>query len=212
MDYPDNIENNHQGNIDVIAPSGASFTVLTDQEEIYFNDIASRYISDNKFSNITDFQDIDRIIVMELLCWRWSLWLSKEIDYWGEEVDVEAIKKNLNDYSKEIRLLKKSLGMDKPARDREKGENASDYLETLRRRAKEFGVVRNKQASKSIELFMELSALMTLHLNCNEEERRENNVEVNDILKWIVEVAIPEFNKIDEEYRSTTMKYYDRER
>ena len=197
--------------IAVTAPSGAVFTVLNSQEEDYFNKVSNRYINDYSFSNISDLQDVDKIIVMELLTHRWSSWLFNEVDYWGEPIDADAIKKSLNDYTKEIRLQKKQLGMDKPSRDKVKGESASDYIEDLRERAKEFGVMRNEQASKSIELFKELEALVTLHDNCTEEERRENKVEIEDLFKWLRETAFPEFEEIDRKFRQTSQKYWIRQ-
>ena len=39
--------------------------------------------------------------------------------------------------------------MDKSTRDRDQGENLAAYVENLRVRAKEFGIVRNEQAIKA---------------------------------------------------------------
>lgn len=196
--------------IKVTAPSGAEFAVMTDSEKDYFNSIASQYTKDNHFTNISDMQDLDRVLVWETICWRWSLWLSQEKDYWGQDLDLDLIRKSLNDYSKELRLLKKSLGIDKSTRDKDKGEATAAYIHTLGIRAKEFGVRRNKQAVKAITLFQELKALITFHENCTPEERKENHVEEHDVIEWIKSV-IPEFDEIDEKFRSESQTYWVRE-
>lgn len=196
------------GGYSVLAPSGADFQVLTPEEVQYFEERAQRYTTDNHFVNVSDFQDVDRMLIMELMCYRWGLWLSQERDYWGNAVDLDALKKALFEYSKELRLLKKSLGIDKAARDKERGENVSDYLENLKMRAKEFGVMREEQLTKCITLFQELSSLVTLYKNTDEVERRESNVELHDIFEWVDQIAIPEFQEIDRHFRENSQKYW----
>lgn len=199
-----------EGSIPVVAPSGATFYVLSDSEKVYFEDVASRYQSDNQFTNVTDIQDLDRVLMMELLCFRWNSWLLNEVDYDGLSVIAADLGKQVKDLSAEIRLLKKALGVDKSARDKERGETGAQYLENLKVRAKKFGYMRNEQASKSIELFMDLQALMTMHNNCTDEERKENHVGIKDIIEWIEEYAIPEFNEIDAKFRQTEQVYWIR--
>jgi len=190
--------------VDVVAPSGAIFPVLNEDEKDYFEDVAARYTSDNHFSNITDLQDLDRIIHMELMCYRWNSWISKEMDYNGEVIDQEKTLRAVTDLSKEIRLIKKQLGIDKSSREKDKGESVAKYIDDLRIRAKEFGVKRNEEAVTAITLFKQLESLMVLSLNCTPEERRENRdikAEMEDIFDWLATVAIPEMNAIDTKFR-----------
>lgn len=212
IDPIDDMPDDYTGEYVVEAPSGAAYTLLTEEEREYFHDVAQRYIGDYKFTNISDLQDLDRIIVAELLCHRWGTWLAREVDYWGDPIDTDLVTKKLNEYNKELRLQKKQLGMDKPARDKEKGESVADYIETMRQRAREFGIMRNEQATKAITLFQELNALVVYHNNCTEEERREENVEMHDIMEWLQNTAIPEFEEIDKKFRETTQVYWDRRR
>lgn len=206
MDYNDTSEP-----IEVVSPSGSKFTVLTEQEQDYFEDVAKRYISDNKFTNVTDLQDLDRILMMELACYRWNLWLTLEQDYFGGSINPQDTQKAIKDYSTEIRLLKKSLGIDKGSRDKDKGESVAAYLEDLRVRAKEFGIMRNEQSVKLTTLGHELIALLTWHDNCTEEERRENDIEVHDFMDWLRTIFVPEFQEIDAKFRETSQKYWIRE-
>lgn len=194
----------------VKAPSGSYFFVLTDEEVSYFNDRSKRYTKDNHFVNVTDLQDLDRLLMMELMVWRWGQWLSREADYDGVGVDSDDLQKQLREYSTEIRQIKKILGIDKVTRDKEKGESVADYLENLRTRAREFGVMRNEQAVKAITLFKELESLVTLHDNCDERERREQNIQIEDVLQWLREIAFPELNEIDQKFKDTSQKYWIR--
>lgn len=203
MDYNEEL-------IEVIGPSGARFEVLTEQEKEYYEDVAARYLTDNKFTNITDLQDLDRIMMMELLCYRWQNWLTREQDYFGGNIDLEDVRKSIKEYSTEIRLLKKSLGIDKGSRDKDKSDSVAAYIEDLRVRAKEFGIMRNEQAVKAITLAQELIALLTWHDNCTDDERRENDIEVHDLIDWIRTVFVPEFQEIDEKFRQTSQKYWVR--
>lgn len=209
--YDDSDSEVVEDGIEVITPSGATYTVQTQAEHDYFVDVSAKYLSDNHFTNITDLQDLDRVVQMELMCYRWNLWLSAERDYFGGQIDPEKVQKAVNEFAKEIRLTKKSMGVDKMSRDKDKGESIADYVDKLRIRAKEFGVVRNTQAAKAISLFMELKSLMTLYDNCNEVERKENHVEMSDILDWLRNVAFSEFDEIDKTFRETSQRYYIRD-
>lgn len=190
-----------EGNIPVEAPSGATFHVLTESEREYFEDVANRYMADNQLINISDVQDLDRVLMMELLVYRWSSWLTNETDYQGLAVDPIALNKSIKDFSSEIRLVKKALGIDRAAREKEKGESVQEYIENLGVRAKAFGIMRDTQHARTIELFQDLKALIEFHDNCTPIERKENSVEVEDIMEWIREIAIVEFDSIDLEFR-----------
>lgn len=187
--------------VPVTLPSGAMFYVH-DKEFQYFKTRSSKYLSDNDFQNVSDFQDIDRLLILELLCQRWGLWISTQRDYWGEPVDENSLQKSLKEHSAEIRQLKKSLGLDRETREKVRGEDSPEnYLSRLRQRAKHFGYMRNDQAAAAIQLYMDLKALVTLHDNCDEKERVELRLNEGDILRWLREEAFPRFDSIDEKFR-----------
>lgn len=195
----------------VESPSGAPVIVLTQQEVDYFEDRAQRYVSTHVFQDVSDLQDVDRVIMMELMIWRWGNWLTTGSDYYGSHVDERELRGYIKDYSLEVRQLKKLLGIDKAARDREKGESFPVYLEKLLDRAKQFGVMREKQLDKALILFNELKALVTLHNNCDDQERKENNCELSDIMEWIQTVAFPEYDAIDEYFQEHQQRTWIRE-
>lgn len=195
----------------VSLPSGAMFIVETPDEQRYLNDRVHRYQSDNHFSNISDHQDLDRMVTFELFIYRWSLWLSRGIDYYGEEIDQRAVASQIEAWSQEVRLLKKTLGIDKPARDKARGDDSVvNYLARLRERAREFSVMRNAQFDKALELFQQLKALIGFYDRTDDVEQGENQARMEDIFAWIRDVAIPEFEAIDQQFRETNQKFWIR--
>ena len=84
--------------IPVELPSGAIAYVLTDKEESYLQDRIARYLSDNHFVNISDTQDIDRMVVFELLIYRWTLWMSRGRDYFNEDIKEKELAERTREY------------------------------------------------------------------------------------------------------------------
>lgn len=195
----------------VTLPSGVVFYVLTSSEVDYVKDRVKRYLTDNKFSNVADLQTLDQVITLETLVFRWSLWLSRQKDYWDDDIDEKSFRSSVNDYVGEIRQIKKSLGIDKVARDKAKGEDSvHEYLANLRERAMAFGVHRDNQTAKAIELFQQLKMLLTLSENCDAIEQREMHCTPDDVMEWIKTVAIPEFDQIDAYFRETNQRTWVR--
>lgn len=196
--------------IPVDLPSGATFYVLTQDEADYLRERVERYLSDNHFKNVSDFQDVDKMVVFELFVHRWTMWLSKGRDYYNEEINSKQLADTINSYSTELRLLKKNLGIDKPARDRQRGDDSVPaYLDALRQRALEFGYHRNAQANLVMEAFQRLSAMITYHDNCTDEERLEFGVTMEDCFD-VLRQEVAAWNTLDEEFRTTKQQYWVR--
>lgn len=196
--------------IPVDLPSGATFYVLTQDEADYLRERVERYLSDNHFKNVSDFQDVDKMVVFELFVHRWTMWLSKGRDYYNEEINSKQLADTINSYSTELRLLKKNLGIDKPARDRQRGDDSVPaYLDALRQRALEFGYHRNAQANLVMEAFQRLSAMITYHDNCTDEERLEFGVTMEDCFD-VLRQEVAAWDTLDEEFRSTKQQYWVR--
>lgn len=197
--------------VPVKLPSGGQFYVYG-REKRYFDDRVKRYLTDNLFTNVADLQDLDRIIVNELLAWRWGLWLTQQKDYWDDPVDEKDLARQLKDIDGQLKNLKTGLGIDKVTRDKVKGEDSvSRYIDNLKFRAKEFGVTREAQLGAALELFHELIGKVTLYENCDAEERREQKAELVDIYAWLKEEAFPKFLDIDEHFRQNSQKFWIQE-
>lgn len=194
--------------VPVDLPSGATHFVYR-KEMHHFADLVRRYLKDNAATNVTDLQDIDRIIVMETLCWRWGVWLSQRADYWWDPIDEADLAKQLKDTSAELRSLKKSLGFDKLTREKEKGAGSvAEFISQLKVRAEQFGIMREEQLDMALELFNELHSKITLCENTTEDEERELDqmgtpASRDKIYEWIRDVAIPKYESIDQHFRQT---------
>lgn len=193
---------------EVTGPAGGKFTVMTDGEELLFNELVIKYTTHNQFVNISDQQDLERIIYLEVLSLRYANWLSTEVDYMGELIDAKQVAAMMKDFSMELRQLKKSVGIDKPSRQREASESVSDYIEQLKIRAKEFGVMREEQLTSALTLFNELIARVTLMDNCTQEEREEQKCRPEDVFRWLREEAFPEFEEIDEYFIANSQRFW----
>lgn len=188
--------------VEVEGASGARFQVMGEAEAEWFNTNKERYLSEYKFENIADLQDLDRLLGLELLSYRYAAFLIQGSDYDGHVIDEKAVRDHKDKIDREIRQIKGDhMGMGRKGRMTAEQESAGDYLQDLLRRAREFGVHRDEQIAKSIDLLMEVKKLVGLHYRCDEEERFHLGVEAEQILSWLRDVAIPEYDAIDDAFR-----------
>lgn len=200
-----------ENGIPVQLPSGATYSVMTDSEKDYLEDKIVRYLSQNHFVNVSDLQDIDRMIVFELLIHRWTLWLSRGRDYFDEDINFKVYADQANAFSTEVRQLKKQLGVDKHTRDRTRGDDSIPALwDNLRRRAQEFGYNRNEQFYQTLTAFQRIKAIVTFHDNADTIERKENACEAEDVLD-VLRDEITKFDAIDEKFRFQTQTTWVRQ-
>jgi hypothetical protein len=186
--------------VDVTTPSGAIVKVMNQAEADYYDQVHQRYLQDNKFKNVSDILELDRILIMELMCYRWGIWILAEEDYFGRKINPTEVQKSIETYSREIRGIKKDLGIDKSTRDKDRGDSVAEYIQMLGIRAKEFGISRNKQAAKAIEILMEARALITLYENSSDSEKKEFKANLEDIVDWF-KAKFDNFEEIDAELR-----------
>lgn len=182
-------------------PSGATFYVLTSGEETYLKERINRYLGDNHFVNISDVQELDKMVTFELLMHRWSMWLSRGRDYYDEDINIKLYSDMLSSYSTEVRQLKKALGVDKSTRDKTRGDDSVAALwDNLKRRAQEFGYMRNEQFAQTITSFKRIQAIIQFYDNCDLIERKENACEIEDVIEVIRE-ELKKFDLLDEKFR-----------
>lgn len=179
----------------VNTPSGSELRLQTAEEADWYEDRRDRYLNDNQFPNVSDLQDLDRVLLFEIMIYRWSLWLTQGFDYMHARVDEGQLKSNIKEYSTELRLLKLALGIDKATRDKEKGESLADYTAHLLQRAKEFGYHRNEQYEIVVTKFYELSAMVKTYDRCDDEERALLDLSHESIMEWIRTQVIAPFDE-----------------
>jgi hypothetical protein len=186
----------------VTSPTGSVLNLLTPEEASYYEDRCSRYTTDNAFPNVSDLQELDRLLMMEVFVYRWTLWMGQSFDYLHAIVDEADLSKKVKEYSTEIRLIKQALGIDKSTRDKEKGESLADYTEKLLERAKIFGYHRNQQYELAVTKFYELRSMVMTYYRCDEEERAELDLSPERILEWIRDFAVNEWDELSESFRN----------
>jgi len=185
----------------VTTASGSDFNLQTQEEADWYENRRDRYQADNHFPNVSDLQDLDRLLTLETMLNRWTLWLGQGFDYMYSRVDEGQLKDNIQKYSVEIRLLKASLGIDKATRDKEKGESLADYTASLLQRAKEFGYHRNEQYEIVVTKFYELSAMVKTYDRCDDEERAMLDLSMETIFEWIRDKVIKDFDEHSAAFR-----------
>ena len=181
--------------------SGTEFEVLTMDEKDYFESNLAKYKVEYRFENVSDLQDLDRLLGLELLSYRYTAWLMKGVDYDGLQFADKDVRDHKQKVDAEIRLLKKNMGMDRKGRVESEQESVAEYLRNLKKRAAEFGVHRDEQIAKAIDLWNDLRTMIGLHDRSDEEERRHLGVDSEQIMEWIRNTAIPEYDAIDAAFR-----------
>lgn len=197
----------------VTTVAGHQIEVMGQDEAKYYRAAKGKYMTENKFTAVTDLADLDRLLFMELMVFRWTGWLSSGKDYDGllAPSQEDQIRKNLKEMAPLISAVKNDLGLTKSQRDKEAFESVGQYLTDLKARAKEHGVRREKQLTSAICLIKELFSLVGTFDRSNALERQKIGLETEaDILDWIRHHMKPEFDAIDDYFRQNQQKFWVR--
>jgi hypothetical protein len=186
---------------EVDSPTGSQFAVQTEGEAQWYERQRDLYLEHNKFSNISDLEDLSRLLTLEIMIYRWSTWLTQGFDYLAARVDEAMLQKNIKEYSAEVRLLKQSLGIDRATREKDRGESVGAYVTNLLDRAKMTGVHRNKQYEFAVTNFWELVSMIRTYDRCDEQERRELDLSSDSIVDWVRTKVLPQWDELNESFR-----------
>jgi hypothetical protein len=184
-----------------MSPSGSEVRLMEQDEKARYERQRDRYLKDNAFTNVSDLEDLDRLLVLEIMVYRWGIWLTQGWDYQQSRINERELKDSIKEYSTEIRMLKASLGIDRANREKDKGESLGQYVNNLLRRAKEFGYQRNKEYEKSVTFLWELINQIQTYDRCDEQERRELGLSPESIVDWVRKDVIPEWENIQDSFR-----------
>jgi hypothetical protein len=187
--------------------SGTEFFVLTTEEARWFESALVKYQEQYNFENIADLQDLDRLLSLELLSYRYANWLIRDADYDGNTYDEKAVSANKDKIDKSLIALKAQMGIARKTRVESEQQSVADYLQNLLQRAGEFGVHRDTQNSEILNWYMELRTKVGLWKRSDDEERTHNKVHLEDIFQWIDEEMIPAVDKLDDHFREN-QKYW----
>lgn len=183
----------------VTTPSKAKWPVLTKEEAKVYNSSKKAYMDELRFDNHIDIKELDRLLAQELLWYRRSYWTSLERDYNGEMIGPD-VEKGIVEASKAIMEIKKNLGLDKRTRDGGNAESISELWDYLCLRAREFGILRNQQAIKAIDILKTMEAMLTAYDGSTGPERKQFGFEIEDIIEYF-RSELPNFNAIDDAFR-----------
>lgn len=197
--------------VEVDLASGSQIKVHA-QEADWFNETRDEYLRQTKFTERTDLQDLDRLLALELSVYRSTQHMASGIDYEGLLVDEAKLQRDIKLMSDQITKVKSSMGLSKAARDAAANEgNLAQYLNELKSRAKEFGIMREEQLGKALVLLKDIFANAGVYLRSDDEERQKIGFEdAEDVLRWIIEDVKPEFDTVDEYFRANSQKFWVR--
>lgn len=198
----------------VTSISGQALDLQTADEKRYYETARDKYLAENKFTAASDFRALDRLLLLEVQTQRWQWQLAAGVDYDLNFLDPReeaALQKSLKETSSMISSIQIDLGLTKNQRDKQQSDSVGAYLVDLKQRAKELGVMREKQLGKAIELTKELFNLVGAYQRSNDAERKKLGFESpDDILEWVSEVMKPQFDEVDEHFRNNQQKFWVR--
>jgi hypothetical protein len=185
--------------------------VQGDAEKLFYDTQKRKYLAENKFTNVADLTDLDRLLFLELLMFRWSNWLSKGQDYDGllRPGAEEVIRKSIEKTAPLISQIKNDLGLTLSQRTKEQAESVGAYITELKKRAKEHGIRREQQLTRALCLIEELSSLVGTFDRSNKLERSKVGLETEaDIVDWIRTSMLPDYREVDEHFRAASQKFW----
>ena len=197
---------------EVTMVSGKTVKVMTDTEAEWFLETRDSYLEQTKFTETTDLRDLDRLLILELMVFRWTQHLAAGTDYEGFEVKAEEIRRNIKEYSDQINKVKESMGLSKKTRDDAANDgNLAQYISDLKARAKIFGIHRQRQLTEALTLFNQLSGIVGTFDRSDKEERIKTGFESeHDILEWLRNVALPQYKALDTHFKENEQRYWIR--
>lgn len=195
--------------ITVATPTGTTSPVMNQDEADFYNGQCHRYMSQFLFTNVADLADLSRVLFYELQMHRLSHWAATGTDYDGVPVDAGQTRRAIKEYGDALSKVKNDLGMTKAQRDKEKEQDTGAYLVRLKQRAREFGIHRETQLRKALQLMNDLSYIVGSYDRSDQVERDKLGFSTEkDILDWIRETMLPEFIAVDDHFRQNHQRMW----
>ena len=195
----------------VLTPTGGLAEVMGDAEEERYNAALTAYTSGVTFTDQSDLEDLERILFMELMCYRWGRWLMSGKEYDGTVVSNEGeLRRWINDYATQITKIKESLKLDRKGRE---GDQATTFFERwtqLAQHAKDFGVMREEQLGKALEIMQGVYSIIGAFDRSDEEERRILGFPDEAAIVQYLRETKPDFDAVDEHFRQNKQRFWVR--
>ena len=188
----------------VTSPTGAELEVPTAADKASYEKRRDDYISVYEIEDPSDLAGLEILLSQELLLGQLQRQMNRGRLDSGATLrpqDMARFVSQSNQLSVRVLQQKKVLGLDLDSRKTERAENPGNYISTLLIRAKEFGVRREDELVRAIDLWKQLQGLVERFDRSNAKERDVVGFRTEaDIVEWIRQ-QFPEFDSIDEAFR-----------
>lgn len=195
----------------VTTPTGGELMVMGMAEKLRYEQAKVSYTDGIVYELRTDLEDLERLLFLELMVYRWGLWMMQGQEYDGTVInDENRIRRMVQDFAKQIDSLKDQLKLSKKARESDKGESFDERWRKLASHAKEFGVMREKQLGHALETMQAIFAAVSTFDRADEEERKKIGMPTQESVLEVVRELRPHFDEVDAYFRANSQKFWVR--
>lgn len=190
-------------------PGGGAVTLLNIEEMDFFEQLKKRYVAEYPLSKPNDLARLSQLLMMELAAHRMIKKAGGQAavyDAAGNLVGIEAYEQAEQEYAiaqlpkvqAEIRTLETALRIDKKTREGSGQHEVREYIGTLKRAGKEYGVHLSERYLHYDETINEASWMLRVLDNADEKDRKYHNVSVESIINYLRErlAAKEEMDKV----------------
>jgi hypothetical protein len=193
----------------VRTPQGGTLDVMGDAERNWYEQQRDLYMSQNDYTQASDIAELDRLLLMELMVFRWSQWLASGKEYDGTLIDDPTrLRRATQDFSVQILKIKEGLRLDRKAREADTGETFADRWQWLTRHAKQLGVTRERQLGVALELMNEIFSIISIYDRCNAEERKKLELDDEAAVVEHIRALRPRYDEVDEHFRTHQQRFW----
>lgn len=176
-------------------PGGGSITMLDPQEVDFFETLKKQYLKEYAISKPNDLARLSQLLMAELAAHRMTKKMAGQTARYDakgqftgyEKVDDEemaSVLKSLPQIQSEIRSLEQHLRLDKKSREGHGQNEVKEYMETLKRAAKQYGVHLSERYTKYDEFRNELSWKLRVLDNADDKDRTYHNITAETVLQY----------------------------
>jgi hypothetical protein len=190
-------------------PTGSPFHLQTEQEAEWYERQRDQYLTHNRFTNVSDLEDLARLLTLEIMVYRWTTWLTQGFDYLAGRVNETELKNAIKEYSVEIRLVKASLGIDRVTRERIRARQSVTTSPTCWSVQPNSPFTAMTNMRLSVTFIWELVSMIETYDRCDEQERRELDLSPEQILEWVRTRVMPKWHDLNESFRAVQTIWVD---
>lgn len=181
------------------------------EEKRRYDDARDRYLDQITFTVQSDKEDLDRILFMELMIFRWSTWLMRGKEYDDTLVTNEnELRRWVQDWGDRLQRIKESLKLDRKTREGDQAANFDQRWQQLAAHAREMGVMREGQCTRAIEIMQGLFSVVGAFDRSDLEERKRLGFETTEDIVQYIRDTKPAFDEVDEYFREHSQRFWIR--